>query len=173
MWWKKSITAFKFTHNKIAMSQKRQFFTVYIESYIVYEVGGVMTLTMVRDTLRVLTVIFILPWTSFIVEKIFNKNLLATSTVMVIVMYVLFAGFWCGWLCPFGNLDFVITKLGDKIVPKAWRKSCVLPKKVHSYLGWLRYFFILPFVALAVSAGNIRVQQVSFWLIQLYCRFYL
>lgn len=100
----------------------------------------------VRDAIRLFTVIFFMPWWAYVIESIFNKNFTFTNAVLVILMFVVFGGFWCGWLCPFGNVDYFISKIGNYLVPKRILTFFTLPQRIEKSLGYLRYLFIIPFV---------------------------
>lgn len=122
----------------------------------------------IRDTIRLFTVIFFMPWWAYIIESIFNKSLTFTNAALAILMFVVFGGFWCGWLCPFGNLDYFISKIGEYLIPKRILKRFVLPKTVDEWLGYLRYFFIIPFAyaGIAVSGmfGNTLMETLGYTL---------
>lgn len=105
----------------------------------------------IRDVIRLFTILFFMPWWAYIIEKIFNKELTFTNALLVIIMFVLFGGFWCGWLCPFGNLDYFISRIGSYLIPKSTIRKLTIPRKTHNLLGYLRYIFIIPFVYAGMS----------------------
>lgn len=122
----------------------------------------------VRDAIRLFTVIFFMPWWAYIIESIFNKNLTFTNAVLVIFMFVVFGGFWCGWLCPFGNIDYFISKMGAYLIPKNIIKRCRLPKKIATSLGYMRYLFIIPFVYAGVTSIDVIGHALARYGIHIY-----
>ncbi len=55
--------------------------------------------------------------------------------VILLLSTVLGGAFFCGWLCPFGTAQEIISKIGNKLHIKKLR----VPKKIHKYLIFLRY----------------------------------
>lgn len=65
-------------------------------------------------------------------------DLLELTMPVMLVAMVLGGAFFCGWLCPFGTLQDLISRLTYKI------KKRQMPKPIQRVLGWLRYvLFIL------------------------------
>jgi len=56
---------------------------------------------------------------------------------MILVMVATFFGgaYYCGWICPFGTLQDIISKIGKKLGIKKYS----MPKAIHKYLVFLRY----------------------------------
>lgn len=57
-------------------------------------------LTHTRDFIRLLTVLLFLPWLAPVIGIIFGIEIEFELEVAVLVMFLIFGSFWCGWLCP-------------------------------------------------------------------------
>jgi uncharacterized protein with FMN-binding domain len=68
--------------------------------------------------------------------------------IMIVILGLnIFAGtFYCGWICPFGTIQDIFSKLGDKLKIKKIKPN----KFIQSYLKFLRYIVFLA-VMLATS----------------------
>ena len=71
-----------------------------------------------------------------------------------LVPFILFFGvFYCGWICPFGSIQDIISKIATKL--KIKRFKC--PTKFQKYLVYLRYFlYTLVVVKLISMSWNPR-----------------
>ena len=103
-----------------------------------------------RDFVRLMTVLLFLPWIAWVPETIFGSELEFEMEVMVLLMFVLFGSFWCGWICPFGNADYFISKIGNKLFPSLQRG---LPEKIDKPLRYLKYLFLAGFIFVIVTKG--------------------
>ncbi|WP_300668660.1 4Fe-4S binding protein [Desulfoluna sp.] len=103
-----------------------------------------------RDFVRLMTVLLFLPWIAWVPETLFGTELDVEMEVIVLLMFVLFGSFWCGWICPFGNADYFISKIGKKMFPSLQRD---LPEKVDKPLRYLKYLFLTGFVFVIISEG--------------------
>lgn len=103
-----------------------------------------------RDFVRLMTVLLFLPWIAWVPETIFGAELEFEMEVMVLLMFAIFGSFWCGWICPFGNADYFISKIGNKLFPSLQRD---LPENVDKPLRYMKYLFLAGFVFVIVSEG--------------------
>lgn len=71
-----------------------------------------------------------------------------------LVPFILFFGvFYCGWICPFGSIQDIISKIATKL--KIKRFKC--PPKFQKYLVYLRYFlYTLVIIKLISMSWNPR-----------------
>ena len=71
-----------------------------------------------------------------------------------LVPFILFFGvFYCGWICPFGSIQDIISKIATKL--KIKRFKC--PTKFQKYLVYLRYFlYTLVVIKLISMSWNPR-----------------
>lgn len=71
-----------------------------------------------------------------------------------LIPFILFFGvFYCGWICPFGSIQDIISKIANKL--KIKRYKC--PEKIQKYLVYLRYFlYTLVVVKLISMSWNPR-----------------
>lgn len=69
-----------------------------------------------------------------------------TLFIGLLISSLILGPFFCGWLCPFGFLQDLLTKLARVLkLPRL-----TIPKPVHKYLKFLRY---LVFVLIVVGIG--------------------
>jgi len=70
-----------------------------------------------------------------------------------VVTTLLFGRVFCGFLCPFGALQDLITR----IVPRRLRRS--LPQRIHDRAIYLKYGILLLIVGLAAAPAQISIYQ--------------
>ncbi|MGL4721713.1 MAG: 4Fe-4S binding protein [Desulfovibrionaceae bacterium] len=105
----------------------------------------------VRDSIRLLSIFLTLPWTIWIIEHIFVGGSLLNVSVFVPVIFgtfFIFGSLWCGWLCPFGNVSYFVSKIGKKIFPRFQYK---IPDKIGLRVGYLRYVYAAIFIYAMVA----------------------
>lgn len=93
--------------------------------------GKGVQLIHLRDFIRLMTVLLFLPWIAWVPETIFGMEPDFELEVAVMLMFVVFGSFWCGWICPFGNADYFISKIGKRFSPpcssisqRPWTSPC-------------------------------------------------
>lgn len=57
--------------------------------------------------------------------------------ILILVTTILGGAFFCGWICPFGTMQDVITNIKIFFT----KKKIQVPKKIHKYALYLRYIF--------------------------------
>lgn len=67
------------------------------------------------------------------------------ATLVLIILSIIGGSFHCGWICPFGTLQEIISLFGSKLGIKKYK----LPKKLHNIFKYTRYILFL----LAVIIG--------------------
>lgn len=98
--------------------------------------GGVVTLWHLATTGR-------------LVRQIHESALVLLG--LTVVLAVLFGPVFCGWVCPFGSVQEWVGKLGRKLLPRLYNR--VIPKKVDSWLRYLRYGILAWTVYMTATTG--------------------
>jgi len=93
----------------------------------------------VRDLIRFMTVLLFVPWFSWFTSSTFGVEIEFESEVAVTIAFLVLGSFWCGWLCPFGNVNYFVTKIGKKLFPSL---QFDLPKSVDKIFRYLKYIFL-------------------------------
>jgi polyferredoxin len=70
---------------------------------------------------------------------------------LTVVLAVLFGPVFCGWVCPFGSVQEWIGRLGKKLLPRSYNR--VVPKKLDSWLRYLRYGVLVWTVYMTATTG--------------------
>lgn len=99
--------------------------------------------TDLRDFIRFLTIILMVPWFSWLTINLFGKEIEFEIEIAVIICFLTFGSFWCGWLCPFGNLSYFASKIGKSLFPSL---QFNIPEKWDNKLRYLKYILLLIFV---------------------------
>ncbi len=118
------------------------------ESKVKKKRGSLPNLTDTRDFMRLLTVLLFLPWMEPLVGAVFGIEVEFELEAAVLVMFLFFGSFWCGWLCPFGNADYFIGKIGQKLFPSLRFK---LPGTLDTPMRYLKYGFLGAFIYIIVA----------------------
>ncbi len=107
-----------------------------------------------RNVVRFLTVLAI-PWFGDVLEEVVGFELEIEVELIVFLSFFVLGSFWCGWLCPFGNISYFISKFGHwctKLfqwrVNKNFSFQFNLPNKIDKPMRYLKYFclFLLLYV---------------------------
>ncbi len=101
-----------------------------------------------RDFIRLMTVLLFLPWIAWVPETIFGMELEFELELAVLLTFIVFGSFWCGWICPFGNTDYFIGKIGKTLFPTI---QFNFPKFVDKPLRYAKYIFLAGFLYVIVS----------------------
>ncbi len=109
-----------------------------------------LNLLHLRDFIRLMTVLLFLPWIAWVPETIFGMELEFESELAVLLMFIVFGPFWCGWICPFGNADYFISKIGKTLFPTI---QFNLPEFVDKPLRYAKYIFLAGFLYVIFSKG--------------------
>lgn len=65
------------------------------------------------------------------------------ATLVLIILSIIGGSFHCGWICPFGTLQEIISLFGSKIGIKKYK----MPAKLHHIFKYTRYIlFVLAFI---------------------------
>lgn len=103
-----------------------------------------------RDFIRLLSVVFLVPWLGWFTENLFGVKIHFEVEMITFLFFIVFGSFWCGWLCPFGNLSYFIEKIGGKLFPSLQ----FAPKGgLDNILRLLKYFFLSGFVYIIITGG--------------------
>ncbi len=101
-----------------------------------------------RDLIRLMTVVLFIPWFGAFTSAVFGFEAEVETEIAVMTAFVIFGSFWCGWICPFGNLSYFVSKIGQTLFPKA---QIQIPEKFDKPLRYLKHFFLAAFVYVLVS----------------------
>lgn len=103
-----------------------------------------------RDFVRFLTVVLLVPWFGWFTQSMFGVEIEFEVEVVTFISFIVFGSFWCGWLCPFGNLSYFIERIGRSLFPSVQ----VLPQgKWDRRLRLLKYIFLAGFIYLIIFEG--------------------
>ncbi len=103
-----------------------------------------------RDTIRVFFIItfFGLGITT---EAIIGKEIEFESEYVVLLSMFIFGSFFCGWACPFGNLSYFISKLGQERLSKY---QFQLPEKWDQPLRYFKILMLVGFIWVFAAHGT-------------------
>jgi polyferredoxin len=91
------------------------------------------------------------PWLGWLTAGLFGVEEFEFETELVVTaMFVIFGTYWCSWLCPFGNLNYFIGKLGAKLFPHA---QLNIPTAIDKPLRYVKYAALLLFIWAMVTHG--------------------
>ena len=101
-----------------------------------------------RDLVRFITVLLFIPWFGWFTKSVFGFEFEFEAELAVLLSFILFGTFWCGWLCPFGNLSYFVSLIGKKLFPTIQIK---IPEKLDRPLRYLKYIFLGLFIYVIFS----------------------
>lgn len=96
-----------------------------------------------RDIIRFLSVVFFIPWFPYFYDIIFTGEIELETELAVIITVFLFGSFWCGYICPFGNMSYFISKIREKLFP---RLEIKIPAQIDKPLRYIKYLLLLAFL---------------------------
>ena len=103
-----------------------------------------------RDFIRFMTVVLLVPWFGWFTENIFGVEIEFEVEMITFISFIVFGSFWCGWLCPFGNLSYFVEKVGKKLFPSI---QITFEGRVDRGLRLLKYIFLGGFLYLIIGGG--------------------
>ncbi len=107
-------------------------------------------LTDTRDLIRFITLLTV-PWLGWVTMGLFGVEEFEFETELVVTaMFFIFGTYWCSWFCPFGNLNYFVSKLGAKLFPHA---QFSIPTVIDRPMRFMKYFALALFVWAMVSHG--------------------
>lgn len=100
------------------------------------------TLIVFRDIIRI---IFVFSFFFFfeLTEMFFGIEIELESEYIVLPAILLLGTFWCGWFCPFGNVQYFAGIVGKACFPH-WQ--LVIPSPVDRALRYLKHGFLAMFI---------------------------
>lgn len=101
-----------------------------------------------RDLIRLLTVVLFIPWFGAFTSAIFGFEAEFETEIAVMTAFVIFGSFWCGWICPFGNLSYFVSRIGQTLFPKAQIR---IPEKFDRPMRYLKYLLLALFIYALIS----------------------
>jgi len=107
-------------------------------------------LTDYRELVRFLTLLNV-PWLAWLTGHLFGVDHFEFETeIVVLSCFLIFGSFWCGWVCPFGNLSHFISRIGTTLFPHA---KILISAKIDAPLRYLKYFFLAIFIYTMIIGG--------------------
>ncbi len=101
-----------------------------------------------RDLVRFLTVLLFIPWFGAFSLAVFGFEAEFETEMAVMAAFVIFGSFWCGWICPFGNLSYFVSRIGNALFPKAQIR---ISRNLDRPLRYLKYIILLIFIYVLFS----------------------
>lgn len=87
--------------------------------------------------------------TGSFIKKIYSGTVVLL--VLTVALAVLFRRSFCGLLCPFGALQEVFAKFGQKV----FKKRLIIPQKIDGILRYFKYFVLVFTVGMAWYYGSL------------------
>lgn len=78
-----------------------------------------------------------------VTEEFMGTEIEFENEYIVLLAILIFGTFWCGWFCPFGNVQYIAGKIGKKWLSKY---QLSIPGKVDKGLRFLKFFFLAMFL---------------------------
>jgi len=85
------------------------------------------------------------------VQKIHESSFVLMA--IVFVMTIAFGPVFCGWVCPMGTVQELISRIGKKLLGK--RHNKLVPAKVDKYLRYLRYLVLAWVIWVTARSGQL------------------
>lgn len=101
-----------------------------------------------RDLVRLITVLLFIPWFGAFTLGVFGFEAELETEIAVMVAFVVFGSFWCGWICPFGNLSYFVSRIGKALFPKVQIR---VPENLDRPLRYLKYLILIIFIYVLFS----------------------
>ena len=98
----------------------------------------------------------------FFTEGTFVQKIHESSFVLMtiaILLALLMGPVICGWICPFGTVQELISKLGRRLFGK--RFNTFIPKKIDGMLRYLRYIVLIMVVYKTASTAKLLFQDID------------
>lgn len=114
--------------------------------YTVFFIGfhGMAQLSVVNVLTFVQALLHDFQWSSFLIDPM--MFLLWSFVAVVVLLWG--RGVYCGWLCPFGALQELLFRLGEKLHLPHWE----LPQVVHERLWAIKYILLLALFGLSLQS---------------------
>lgn len=88
------------------------------------------------------------------------KSLLGITIGIVLIATILFGPILCGFICPFGTIQDLVAKLGNKMFKRKYNHF--LPKNLEHKMKYIRYISLVLTIAItSVSTGVIFLEKIN------------
>lgn len=124
------------------LSRLRTAFLLYTVFFIGFH--GMAQLSVVNVLTFIQAVLHDFQWSSFLIDPM--MFLLWSFVAVVVLLWG--RGVYCGWLCPFGALQELLFRLGERLHLPHWE----LPQVVHERLWAIKYILLLALVGLSLQS---------------------
>ena len=95
--------------------------------------------------------------TGTFVKKIHESSLVLMYIVMAAAL--LMGPLFCGWICPFGTFQELISRAGKKIFKKRFNRF--IPYKYDRYLRFLRYIVLVQVLIVTARSGVLMFAEID------------
>ena len=91
------------------------------------------------------------------VQKIHESSFVLM--ILVFLLTLLLGPAFCGWVCPLGTVQELVSKIGRKIFKK--RHNHFIPAKLDKYLRFLRYFVLIWVIFMTARSGTLLFSNID------------
>ncbi|MEA1968061.1 MAG: 4Fe-4S binding protein [Thermodesulfobacteriota bacterium] len=95
-----------------------------------------------------MTVLLFIPWFGGFTSAVFGFEAEFETEIAVMLAFLLFGPLWCGWICPFGNLSYFISRAGAVLFPNI---QITIPEKADRPLRYLKYVILVIFIYVIIT----------------------
>lgn len=103
-----------------------------------------------RNLVRLVSVVLLVPWFGWLIEGILGYEISFEVELISFLSFIVLGSFWCGWLCPFGNLSYFIGKMGERLFPTLQIKTF---GKMDKALKLIKYL-VVGYFTYVIAAGG-------------------
>lgn len=87
------------------------------------------------------------------------KSTLGIVISLVIMSSIIFGPVICGFICPFGAIQDITSRIGKKIFKRKYNKF--VPNKLEEKMRYLRYISLIGTIILTASSGVVILEKIN------------
>ena len=91
------------------------------------------------------------------IQKIHESSFVILS--LVIILGIFFGPVFCGWICPLGTVQELVSKIGRKIFKNKFNKF--IPYKYDKYLRFLRYIIMFQVIFMTAYTAKLSFLDID------------